>query len=143
MQKVNPFPAMTCQLAESPHCLIHTSQLSRDWKMLDSAQICHSEKVYCPYCGTHRMRGVDQSVCNHRFSSIISASQEGSNIADPHFSAFSIQIIVAQPCSSTHGTTGKTDHLWLLLWHCQPGSTATHVLYFIRKWSLKQLLCPD
>lgn len=35
---------MTWQLTESPHCLIHTSQLSRDWKMWDSAQSCTQKK---------------------------------------------------------------------------------------------------
>lgn len=83
-------------------CLIHTFQLSRDWKMWDSVQFYHSEAVYHSHRGTNRMREIDLSDCKHLFSSLISTSNEGHNIADPPFRVFSICIIVAQPCSSTH-----------------------------------------
>lgn len=48
---------------ETSCCLIHTSQLSRDWKMWDSVQLWHSGKVYCSRSGTHRTREASGSVC--------------------------------------------------------------------------------
>lgn len=48
-------------------------------------------------------RWVDLSACNHPFSSLISISNEGSNIVDLHVSAFSVKILVPT-CLSTHAT---------------------------------------
>jgi len=57
----NDMPAHT----DTPRCLIHTPQLSRDWKMCDSVQFYHSGKVYCSHCGTYRTKEVSRSICLH------------------------------------------------------------------------------
>lgn len=89
---------------ETPGCLIHSS-LAETGKCRISVQFYHSETVPHSHCGTHRMREMSRSVCcKHLFSSPISASNKGSNIADPPFGAFSVCITAAQPCSSTHRT---------------------------------------
>lgn len=97
---------MTCRLTQKLQValFIHSS-LAETGKCRISVQFYHSETAPDSHCGAHRMREMSRSVCcKHLFSSPISTSNKGSNIADPPFSAFSICITAAQPCSSTHRT---------------------------------------
>lgn len=114
----NDMPAHT----ETPGCLIHTFQFSTDWKMWDSVKFYHSETVYHCHCGKHTEweRWVDLSGCKHQFSSLISTSNEGSNIADPPLSSFSICVTVAQHCSSTHKTKKRQTIFLFPVWYYQP-----------------------
>lgn len=101
--ETSSFNDMSARIETSCH-LIHTL------KMWDSVQFYHLGKVYCSRCSTHRKREVSKSVCHHPFSSLLSIFNEGSNTANPHFSAFSVEIIFVQLCSSTHETRGKRSH---------------------------------
>lgn len=67
--------------------------------MWNSVQLHHLEKKCIAVIAMHTEQGgcVDLSICNHSFSSLISISNEGSNITDPRLSVPSIQMIVVQP----------------------------------------------
>lgn len=97
---------MTCQLTQRLQAalFIHSSlaQTGRCGILYNSTT--QKQCIIVIVVHTEWERWVDLSGCKHQFSSLISTSNEGSNIADPPFSLFSICVTVAQCCSSTHRT---------------------------------------